>query len=526
MKVDVIDSFAAFEALRPNWNSVYAADPDANIFLSWDWMSKWLRDGDPEWLILAARQNATAREYVSFFPLRVNTRPAKGGGFFTEIGMGGGNVADYTGFIVRPTCADAVIDAFARAIKKVNWAVARFSRMRVNEEYHNRLIRWFPSTKFDVLLDYPMKDSAGIDNSICPYVTLPGTWEQYLSNLSANTRQQLRRLLRKVDSEPDLRITHASSADIDRAITILIELWTQKWNERKGHRIPDLQRMLRAQLRDYYDLGILYMPILWRGDTPLGVNANLIDGEKRVMHFLIAGRDENCSNPQPGLALHAHSIRHAIEMGLTRYDFLRGNERYKYSFGSMERRISNTIVRTKPGAAQGRVLDVRSIPRALHLIKELKSAGKWPEVEAGYRQILGLDPDCTPAILGYAELKVAQGRMMFAEKLLRDLVVKHNSSEAAWLALGQCLAAQHCWPEAEACYCRALELNPRLAAAHYQLGLMHEAKGHAAEAQRSYKKVLEIDPDYGDVKRRLIDVVLRPAQRRTSVVDPSKADTP
>jgi len=244
------------------------------------------------------------------------------------------------------------------------------------------------------------------------------------------------------------------------------------------------------------------------------------------MHFFVGARDEQCQNPQPGLTLHAHSIRHAIEMGLTRYDFLRGNERYKYSFGSIERRISNTIVRVKPGARARSVLDRRSIPRALHLIKEQKTAGKHAEMETGYRQILAVDPDCMPAILGYAELKVANGQIMAAERLLRDLVARHDSSEAAWLALDECLAAQQCWPEAEACYCRALELNPRLAAAHYRIGVMHESRGNAAEARRSYKRVLEIDPEYGDVKRRLIDAVLRPVHTRTSEVDPSKADTP
>src|SRR5690606_40711539 len=102
MKVDVVDQFSVFESLRANWNNVYAADPDANIFLSWDWMSKWLGENRDEWLILAAKASASARDYVGFFPLRIHTRPAKSGGFLTEIAMAGGNFADYTGLIVRP----------------------------------------------------------------------------------------------------------------------------------------------------------------------------------------------------------------------------------------------------------------------------------------------------------------------------------------------------------------------------------------------------------------------------------------
>lgn len=35
MQLDIIDSFAAFEALEANWKAVYAADPEAHYFLSW-----------------------------------------------------------------------------------------------------------------------------------------------------------------------------------------------------------------------------------------------------------------------------------------------------------------------------------------------------------------------------------------------------------------------------------------------------------------------------------------------------------
>jgi CelD/BcsL family acetyltransferase involved in cellulose biosynthesis len=525
MKVDVVDKFSAFERLKPNWNSVYSADPDASLFLSWDWMSKWLGENRDEWLILAAKASARAKDYVGFFPLWINTRPAKSGGFLTEIAMAGGNFADYTGLIVRPASADATIDAFARAIKAMNWAAARFSRMRVSDELHDRLVRAFPRSKFDILLNYPMIDSAGVDNSICLVVPLPRTWDLYLAGLSANTRQHLRRLLRNLDSDPELRLSQISSRNIDSSIDILIDFWARKWSARKVESLSVMQRLLRTKLLHYYELGILYLPVLWRGDQPLGAHASLIDGEKRVMLFFIGARDESCDTTQPALTLHAHGIRDAIEMGLTRYDFLRGNERYKYSFGSIHRRICNTIVHVKPGARRRTLFDTRSIPRAMTLLREQKSTGKLAEVETGYRQILSVDPNYMPAILGYAELKAAHGQMMTAEKLLRDLVARQGGSEAAWLALGQCLAAQHCWPESEACYCRALELNPRLAGAHYQLGLLHEARGNTAEAQRSYKKSIEIDPGYRDVKRRLIDVVLRSTSERTRVVDEPKAST-
>jgi tetratricopeptide (TPR) repeat protein len=515
MRVEIIDHFSDLESVRRNWDRVYAADPDANLFLSWDFMSNCLQHGEKNWAVLAAKPKSGATEFVGFLPIRLKTREAKSGGFYSEIAMAGGDFADYTGLLLRPEYAHAAIDAFARCIKGMNWGLISFGKMRLSDDLHDHLVRHFPKSKFDVLLNYPMKNKAGVDNSICPYVSLPDSWDKYLSGLSANTRQHLRRLMRGISADPDLQINHTAPETLDRTIEILIEFWSLKWHEEKGSNLEAMQRKLREMLRYYFRIGILHMPVLWRRGMPLGVHASLVDREKRVMHFLVGARDKDCEKPQPGLVLHAHSIQHAIEMGLTRYDFLRGNEPYKYSFGAVERRICNTIVRAKPGARQGKMLDVRSVPGAMSMMKQLEIRADLTALEKGFRQIIDVDPEFMPAFLGFAELKAARGQFMAAEKLLRELVAKHDSSEAGWIALGQCLTAQHCWLEAEACFRRALALNPRLAAAHYHIGLMYEAKGEPAEARASYKKVLALDPEYRDTKHRLIDTVLRPMRKRT-----------
>ena len=54
IRIDVIDTFSAVQRLEQNWNEVYDADPDAQFFLSWRWLSGWLGQIVTPWLILAA----------------------------------------------------------------------------------------------------------------------------------------------------------------------------------------------------------------------------------------------------------------------------------------------------------------------------------------------------------------------------------------------------------------------------------------------------------------------------------------
>jgi CelD/BcsL family acetyltransferase involved in cellulose biosynthesis len=409
MDVDVLETPAAFEAARSSWDQVYAADPEANLFLSWGWLSKWLPEVGDQWLILAARPTAAA-DYVGFFPLRWKTRVTSQGKFYSELQMAGGNFADYTGAVVHPAHAMAALDAFARWINARRFGLARLSKLRMRDDLHDRLVQSFSSRRFDVLLNHPMMDATGIDNAVCPFARLPSTWEGFLAGLSANMRQKLRRLLRHLDSAPDLRIEHANAQTIERSIEILIELWLRRWESRKADKTETIRDEMRIMLAHYWELGILSMPVLWQGPHPLGAHANLVDQQKHVMHFFAGARDDQCEEIQPGLLLHAHSIRNAIELGLTEYDFLRGNERYKYSFGAIERRIHNTIVRAKPGADQRTVFDPRSIPQALAQSARWRAEGEFDLAEAGYRQILIIDPACDAARHGCAEMKDARGR--------------------------------------------------------------------------------------------------------------------
>ena len=65
---------------------------------------------------------------------------------------------------------------------------------------------------------------------------------------------------------------------------------------------------------------------------------------------------------------------------------------------------------------------------------------------------------------------------------------------AAQNNLGLLLKGNGQWEEAVACYKKAIELDPKLAKAHYNLGVALADKGQLREAIASYKKAIALDP--------------------------------
>ncbi len=496
MQIEVIDRFETFLRLKENWDSVYEADPEAQFFLSWTWMSKWLEKLESQWFVLAARPSAEAPAYTGFFPLRLRTKMNKAGGFFNEVAMAGNRTADYTGFICTPETQNHVIPAFSIGIQKLNWTVLNLEQLCASEDRFSLFMHHIAQADFDIREIDLVNTSDSIDNGICPRIDLPSDWETYLKgHLSANTRQKLRRFLRKVEDSDEFRITHAESATFERDLEILLRFWELKWRGRKGRRTESIQNNCRLMLGHAFENDALFLPVLWRGETPLAALATLIDKKKGSLLFFIGARDEAFDNPPPGLVLHAHSIRYAIENGFTTYDFLRGNEPYKYSFGPTERTIRHIVITTKNRQNLGDRLDRRSIPVVLRQTIALHKAGRLAEAEIGYRQILHVHPRCSNTLYGYGQLMTMRGDHRAAEALFRTLVSVEPKSSKAWLTLAQSLEAQSRFSEAAIAYREIIGQWRDAAVAHNGLGRCLIQLGRLNEALAEFDTALGLQPD-------------------------------
>ena len=61
MHINQIDNIHQFNQLKPDWESVYAIDPHAHIFVSWMWLQGWFEITPFTWIVLAARPDILPR---------------------------------------------------------------------------------------------------------------------------------------------------------------------------------------------------------------------------------------------------------------------------------------------------------------------------------------------------------------------------------------------------------------------------------------------------------------------------------
>jgi CelD/BcsL family acetyltransferase involved in cellulose biosynthesis len=469
MQIDIVFEFERLVALKGNWDAVYDADPDATYFLSSSWITGWLKNTLFRWFILAAKPTPES-DYVAFFPLRISTEQTEDGTFYDEIGMGGGAFSDYAGLICDPAYEAEAIAAFADHLLNRHWAKLQLDNIPASDRRIERLLKRFPRTKFKVA-DKPPPPSRQKkrDNSTFPYITLPGDWETYLASLGSNRRADARRVLRRLEKSDDLRITHASAETFDRDLAALLTMWETTWAPEKGEKTSDILTNFRIMLTASFEAGTLFLPVLWQGEKPIGALGTYIDRSKKRLLFSVAGRDESVTNFKPGLALHFHSIKWAIENGFATYDFLMGNETYKYRLGGVDRRVSWWTVSTRTGRNLGDWLDPSSYTFVFERSLEAHRAGNLDQAERGYRQILASEPEQTDTLFLLAQLQAVRWDLDAAVATYRTYLGLMPENDDAWSKLGECLMAQGDAKGAAECLRKVVALDPSNQEARAQL---------------------------------------------------------
>lgn len=180
----------------------------------------------------------------------------------------------------------------------------------------------------------------------CPVITLPGDWETYLANLDKKQRHEIRRKLRRVEeSQVPVRWYIAEdAARLDDEIEAFFHLMGQN-AEKQSFLTATMRMQLESIIRAAFEHGWLQLAFLEVGGEKAAVYLNF-DYDNRIWVYN-SGLDNDFGAYSPGWVLLAYLLQWAIEHGRQYFDFMRGNEDYKYRFGGVDRYIKRISIERK-----------------------------------------------------------------------------------------------------------------------------------------------------------------------------------
>lgn len=352
LRVETIDDPARFEALRDSWNELLESSPSDTVFLTWEWLHSWwkhLSAGTKLHVISISRGS----RILAIAPFVSRGPSLLGAPRLSFIGTGRVG-SDYLDILVRGGAAAEAIPKLSAHLIQMG-AQIDLTQVRLTSSAGRLLARELQAAGGLVRAKRTHR---------CPYIDLSGfTFDSYLGSLGSEHRYNFQRKLRKLETDHAMRFeTVASEARRLELLPVLFELHRLRWSERggsdglAGDGIPEFhEEWSRLAL----ERGWLRLFILWVKDAPAAALYGFRYGD--VFSFYQSGLDPRFSKQSVGLVTMGLAIRSALNEGAAEFDFLHGEESYKFHWAKQSRRLCRLSV--FPKGPLGHLASARSSAR-------------------------------------------------------------------------------------------------------------------------------------------------------------------
>lgn len=173
---------------------------------------------------------------------------------------------------------------------------------------------------------------------VCPVIRLPKTFDDYLMDLDKKQRHEIRRKLRRASAAgADLHVVDEDE-DLEAAVEEFLRLLQLSTTEKDDWLNPGRRAVFHDVAAAAQENGTLALLFLRRDSQNAAALYNF-DYKGRIWVYNSGLDIATFGHLSPGVVLTARSIESAIEGGKESYDFLRGDEEYKYRFGAQDTTI-------------------------------------------------------------------------------------------------------------------------------------------------------------------------------------------
>ncbi|MFW5713585.1 MAG: GNAT family N-acetyltransferase [Brevefilum sp.] len=327
------NTFDALTSYQEDWNHLLQNSASHVPFLTFDYLRTWWETrGGGEWpqdsqLVLTAAFDGESLMGVAplFHTENILGTPAL-------MFVGAFEVSDFLDFIIDPGNLQPFISGLIDFLLKED------------------LPHWELLDLYNILQDSPTLEvlqaeaekrdweHKQVQLQPAPYIALPGDFEEYLAGIDKKQRHEIRRKLRNVEqdlAEGELYFTEDPDkleADVDA----FLDMMAQDPNK-KDFLTEPMRQHLHKTARTAFEAGWLQMAFFTLDGSKAAANMSF-NYNKRLWLYN-SGWDWEFRDYSPGWILIAYLIRWANENGIKEFDFMRGDEPYKYKFGGVDRHI-------------------------------------------------------------------------------------------------------------------------------------------------------------------------------------------
>ena len=164
-------------------------------------------------------------------------------------------------------------------------------------------------------------------------------------------RYNLRSRLRRLEGQGAVGFrTVSRPSDVRWALVALAELHARRWQGQHTSTIFSSSSAARRFYADaciqYAERGLLDLTLLELDGRPVAGSLGFVD--RQTYYYYLPAFDPSLAALAPSSLLLAHLVERAYERGLSRFDFMLGDEPYKAELGGRQVEVVEVSLRQRP----------------------------------------------------------------------------------------------------------------------------------------------------------------------------------
>ena len=240
--------------------------------------------------------------------------------------IGSADVCDYLDFIVAPGRERDFFSVLLDDLREKGINQLDLSPLRPDSTVLTYLVSIAQNRGYEVLC-HPEDVSLELD--------LPATWEEYLGILTSKQRHEVKRKLRRLEEAGNVKYRIVEDTGATReAMNTFLRMFAESRTDKAAFLTAQMESFFRSLADNMAEVGLLRLGILELDTQPTAM-VMCVDYND-CMYLYNSGYNPQYNSLSVGLLCKVLCIKESIQEGKKRFDFLKGDETYKYHLGGGE----------------------------------------------------------------------------------------------------------------------------------------------------------------------------------------------
>jgi len=332
LELTAYNQFSLFNDLKAEWNELLGRSTSNRIFSTWEWQSTWWQAYEPGelWVITCRDESG---KLIGIAPWFIENH-AERGRIICSIGCR--EVTDYLDIIADQAHTEAVLNSLTSYLREHRDRFDHLELCNIPEDsisYQN----------FPKILEQNGFQTHITHEDVCPIIRFTGDWEAFLGSLDKKDRHEIRRKIRRAEgigNEMQWYIVgqeHNLEAEMERFLAMMAASSPDKVRFLSD---PNNVKFFKSVSAVMQEKGWLQLIFLTFNGKHAAAYLNF-DYNQQILVYNSGLLESEFGQLSPGIVLLSLNIKHAIETGHRVFDFLQGNEVYKYRMGGVDTHVYN-----------------------------------------------------------------------------------------------------------------------------------------------------------------------------------------